>query len=109
MVMGETGGGNGGFIAFGPQAFGRATGGGFMPSGDQMERERQLWEEEGEGEEGAVRRKEVHWVGMVGCYLSIVFPLGLMAKEIEARGREMLGCRGLAFSAPAVSFSRAYL
>ncbi len=47
-----------------------------MPSGDETERKRELWGEEGEVEERAVRRKEVHCGGMVGCYLSTDFLLG---------------------------------
>ncbi len=37
-----------------------------MPSGDETERKRELWGEEGEVEERAVRRKEVHCGGNGG-------------------------------------------
>lgn len=61
-----------------------------MPSGDETERKRELWGEEGEVEERAVRRKEVHCGGMVGCYLSTDFLLGVDGEGIQSSKSPML-------------------
>lgn len=86
-----------------------------MPSGDETERKRELWGEEGEVEERAVRRKEVrrkevHGGGMVGAISPLPSCLGLRAKKFQARSLQcLLGCKGLVCSPPALSFPRAYL